>query len=94
MKTPDRRYWRRGRRSLLALFLLCFLSCTGTKTNNSQGIISSANSADTAVDVEQTDMVEIVNNNNEMPDWALWAMGAGIFCFALIIPSPFKLKGF
>lgn len=45
-------------------------------------------------EVKKAEKVEVVNNNNELPEWALWAMGGGIFCFALIIPSPFRFKGF
>ncbi len=44
--------------------------------------------------IEATEKVEVVNNNQQVPKWALWAMGGGIFCFALIIPSPFRFKGF
>ena len=74
------------------LFLLLILSsCTGTKTSNSQGLIASASSADTTV--ESAENIEIINNNDEVPNWALWAMGVGVICFALIIPSPFKLRG-
>lgn len=45
-------------------------------------------------EVKTAEKVEIINNNKQVPEWALWAMGGGIFCFALIIPSPFRFRGF
>lgn len=67
---------------------LLLAGCQGVKSNN--GLVAQDNSQETKY--EQVESVTI--RNQEVPVWALWAMGAGIFCFALIIPSPFKFKGF
>ncbi len=71
------------------LLSLLLISCTGAKTNN--GLVATQSTEETRVEAEN---VEIINNNDKLPEWALYGLGIGIFCFALIIPSPFVFKGF
>ena len=75
---------------LTIVLALLLAGCAGAATNT--GLLATQTSSKTTV--EEAELVEFVTNNNEVPEWALWAMGGGIFCFALIIPSPFSFKGF
>lgn len=71
---------------MIKVFLLSLLliSCTGAKT--STGLVASTTATDTTF--EKTDKVEIVNNNQEMPEWALWYMGGATALIILFMPSP------
>jgi len=72
----------------ILLLSLLLVGCTGAKTSN--GLVASTETTETIV--ENAKKIEI--NNDEIPEWALGVMGTGVILFALIIPSPFKFKGF
>lgn len=64
-----------------------------TKVKSNAGVIAADTS--TANETKQeAEVINIENTNQAIPLWCLFALGGGVFCFALIIPSPFKLKGF
>lgn len=71
--------------------------CTSSLSKRTSG--ENVTTQDTSIsannqELVQTDSGDVQVTNEALPEWSLWAMGFGIFCFALIIPSPFKFKGF
>jgi hypothetical protein len=44
--------------------------------------------------IQEAEVINIENINKEVPMWIIYSLGVGVFCFALIIPSPFRWRGF
>jgi len=88
----------------LLLLLLTLTACsnlgsgtaeTVTDTEATTGVIATDSSKTENVR-QQAEVINVENVTYEetVPKWALWTMLGGALLFALIIPSPFKFKGF
>lgn len=93
-------------RTLLIAIMLCTLQgCTTSNfkpamdsTTNLEGSTADSIQVNTkntqAATTQEAKQIDNITNNQEVPMWTLYVMAGGIFCFALIIPSPFTFKGF
>lgn len=78
-------------KKIMILTFLAMMACAGAEPKVNTGLVATQTTEETKVEAEK---VEIVNNNDKVPTWALWGLGIGVVSIALIIPSPFKFRGF